>query len=221
MMSAWHPSRAWPGRKTEQASVRLGFAPEGRRMTSIDRIEVDPVGDRPAVIAAATRRKRTRVAPMIAMALILLPVNVGILLYTAKNAAELEEGRDSLAALRRSIDGLKQQIDKQARSIAKGSRTEDIAVIRKQTEALRDDVMALSGQLRSGFFATGGRVIMSAPGKEPAQHFETARHGEGAQQELSEESLATVAAQGVSLANLPRYERSVSSEGKLILRKVQ
>lgn len=190
-------------------------------MTSIGSIEFDLLDERPTREAAAKRRKRAKFAPLIIMALILLPANVGILLYTAKNAADLRESRESLAALNRSIDGLKQQIDKQARNTAKGSRTEDFAAIRQQTETLLKEVAAIAEQLRSGFFANSGRVIMSAPGKEPAQRLEMSKSSETEQQAIPEESLATVEAQGVSLANLPRYERSLSPEGKLILRKVR
>lgn len=221
MILGWRVSRAWPSRAGRDAYAHWPDLREGNEMTSIADIEIEPLEVRPRPDAAAAPSGRSRAAPLIAMALILLPVNAGILLYTAKNAAELRESREDLATLKQSIDALKQQIDRQGRNIAKDARSEDISVIRRQTEDLRKEVGALSERMRSGLFSSSGSVTMSAPGKGPTQHFEPTDGSRAQAEQMSDESVAAIDSEGVSLAKLPRYERSVSPEGKLILRKVQ
>jgi hypothetical protein len=186
-------------------------------MTNIVNVDVEPDGPRPRSEQTAKQPPRSKGVPFIAMALMLLPLNAGILLYTAKNAADVRESSETLSALKLSIDGLKAQIDKQAHTMARG---EDVAIIRQNVESLRKQVADLDNQMGSSLFASsGGAQILSAPGKDVTQRI--APSFGAAYREVPNDSLASIDAQGVSVSDLPRYERSVSPEGKLILRKVQ
>lgn len=187
-------------------------------MTSIANVDVESDGPRPRE-QTAKEPPRSKGAPFIAIALMLLPLNAGILLYTAKNAADVRESGETLAALKLSIDGLKVQIDKQAHNITKGAKADDVTIIRQRVDSLLKEVADLDGRMRTGLFASGGAQILSAPGKEVMQHIEPSFGAVSVRS--SNDSLASIDAQGVSVSDLPRYERSVSPEGKLILRKVQ
>ncbi|THK36188.1 hypothetical protein EHS39_21000 [Ensifer sp. MPMI2T] len=178
-------------------------------------VEIEP-GDARGVRAA---KMRTSNAPFIALALVFLPLNAGTLLYTAKNAADVRESREALAAVKRSIDGLKLQIDKQNRNFG---RADVAAPIRQQVERLGKDLSVLSERMRSGSLASGGSVILSAPGKGAMQRLEPPPEApSGAEPSALDEGQPAIDAESSSVADLPRYERSISPEGKLILRKVQ
>lgn len=164
---------------------------------------------------------RSRSMPIIALGLMLLPLNAGILLYTAKNAADVRESRETLSALKRSIDGLKQQISKQAVNIASGAKADDMAAVRKSVEELQKDVADLDGRMGTSMFASSGSMIISAPGKEVTQRLAPSSYSVSAPQSAVDDVLAATDPQGGSIANLPRYERTVSADGKLVLRKVR
>lgn len=190
-------------------------------MTSIANVDVEPDEPRQRFEQTAKEPARSKGVPFIAMALMLLPLNAGILLYTAKNAADVRESRETLAALKLSIDGLKAQVDRQGHNIALGAKAEELTIIRQHVERMQKEVANLDGQMRSSFSVSGGALILSAPGKEATQHLQPSFGAASARQEIPDDSLASIDSQGVSMADLPRYERSVSPEGKLILRKVQ
>ncbi|WP_026617058.1 hypothetical protein [Ensifer aridi] len=175
----------------------------------------DAIGNRAA-------KARTRNGPFIALALIFLPLNAGTLLYTAKNAADVRESREVLAGVRRSIDGLRLQIDRQGRNIGQIATVDDAAALRRQVEKLEKDLSALHERMRSGFLASGGSVTLSAPGKEVMQRFEPSLEApSGAELSSPADGQPAIESESPSVADLPRYERSISPEGKLILRKVQ
>lgn len=181
-------------------------------MVSIADIEIEPDGRSER---GEKESARSRFAPFIALALVFLPLNAGILLYTAKNAADVRESREALAAVKRSMDGLKLQIEKQGRHIAQGARADELAIIRQRLEGLRKEMAKFDSGMR--FASPGsGSVILSAPGKEITQRLEPSPGAAVEDLETSGDG-----AEGVSMADLPRYERSVSPEGKLILRKVR
>ncbi|WP_331372329.1 hypothetical protein [Sinorhizobium chiapasense] len=190
-------------------------------MTSIPDVDVESDGARQRGERPAKEPSRSRGASLIAMALLLLPLNAGILLYTAKNAADVRESRETLAALKRSIDGLKELVDKQGRHIARSAKGEDVAIVRQRLESLRKQVADFDVGMRSGLVASGGSLIMSAPGKGVTQRLEPSGTTVSVGLEAADDSLALADAEGVSVADLPHYERSVSPEGKLILRKVR
>ncbi|NRP72778.1 hypothetical protein ILFOPFJJ_03677 [Ensifer psoraleae] len=183
-------------------------------MTSLANVEIEP-GDASGVRAA---KARTDNAPFFALALVFLALNAGTLLYTAKNAADVRESREALAAAKRSIDGLRLQIGKQDRNIG---RADDPAPIRQQVEKLRKDLSLLSERMRSGSLASGGSVILSAPGKGVARLEAPPAAPSGAEFSAPHEGQPAIDAESPSFADLQRYERSVSPEGKLIPRKVQ
>ncbi|KSV72854.1 hypothetical protein N183_25570 [Sinorhizobium sp. Sb3] len=171
---------------------------------------------------AAKELGRSRNMSIIALALMLLPLNAGILLYTAKNAADVRESRETLSALKRSIDGLKQQISKQAVNIANGAKADDIAAVRKTVEDLQKDVADLDDRMSPSIFtSSGGSMIISAPGKEVTQRLAPSSYSASSPETAVDDVLAAADPQGGSVANLPRYERSVSADGKLVLRKVR
>ncbi|WP_052522722.1 hypothetical protein [Ensifer sp. BR816] len=180
-------------------------------------IEVEPDARREQ---KADEPVRKRAAPFIALALVFLPLNAGILLYTAKNAADVRESREVLAGVKRSIDGLKLQLEKQSRNIARVAGADELAIVRQRVENLQKAVLELDDGMRSGLPSSGGSVILSAPGKGATQRLEPSLTTAATELESQDSSLPATGTEGV-VSNLPRYERSISPEGKLILRKVR
>lgn len=184
-------------------------------------VEIEPdVGSR-RNDHAAKKPSRSSSVPVLALALMLLPLNAGILLYTAKNAADVRESRETLSALKRSIDGLKQQISKQAVNIADAAKADDMIAVRKSVEELQKDVADLDGRVGPSLFASSGSMIISAPGKEVTQRLSPSSYSMSAPDSAVDDVLAAAEPQGGSIGNLPRYERTVSADGKLVLRKVR
>ncbi|TCU14782.1 hypothetical protein [Rhizobium sullae] len=192
-------------------------------MTSIPNLDAEADDAKLRGMRKTREQRHPRNAPLIAMVVMLLPINAGILIYTAKNAADLRESRETIVALKRSIDGLKAQVDKQGRNFAGNAKADEVAVIRQQTESLQKTIFIMNERMRSGSFASraGGALVLSAPGKEPAQYFAPSPAAPPAGYQTPDESLTSIDAKGVAVDDLPRYERTVSPEGKLILRKVQ
>ncbi|MEI3854609.1 MULTISPECIES: hypothetical protein [Ensifer] len=184
-------------------------------------VEIEPDVELRRRENSAKAPRRSRSMPIIALGLMLLPLNAGILLYTAKNAADVRESRETLSALKRSIDGLKQQISKQAVNIASGAKADDMAAVRKSVEELQRDVADFDGRMTPSMFASSGSMIISAPGKEVPQRLSPSSYSVSAPQSAVDDVLAAADPQGGSIANLPRYERTVSADGKLVLRKVR
>lgn len=184
-------------------------------------VEIEPDVELRRRERGAKEPSRSRSMPIIALGLMLLPLNTGILLYTAKNAADVRESRETLSALKRSIDGLKQQISKQAVNIASGAKADDMEAVRKSVEELQEDVADLDGRMGPSMFASSGGMIISAPGKEVTQRLSPSSYSVSAPESAVDDVLAAADPQGGSIANLPRYERTVSADGKLVLRKVR
>jgi len=184
-------------------------------------VEIEPDVELRRREHGAKEPSRSRSMPIIALGLMLLPLNAGILLYTAKNAADVRESRETLSALKRSIDGLKQQISKQAVNIAGGAKADDMAAVRKSVEELQKDVADLDDRMGTSMFASSGSMIISAPGKEVTQRLAPSSYSVSAPESAVDDVLAAADPQGGSIANLPRYERTVSADGKLVLRKVR
>ena len=95
-----------------------------------------------------------------------------------------------------------------------------MAIVRQRLENLQKAVSELDGGMRSGLPSSGGSVILSAPGKAVTQRLEPSLSAATVDPEAQDGGLPSVAADGVSM-NLPRYERTVSADGKLVLRKVR
>ncbi len=192
-------------------------------MTHISKVdvEIEPDVELRRREHGAKEPSRSRSMPIIALGLMLLPLNTGILLYTAKNAADVRESRETLSALKRSIDGLKQQISKQAVNIASGAKADDMEAVRKSVEELQENVADLDGRMGPSMFASSGGMIISAPGKEVTQRLSPSSYSVSAPESAVDDVLAAGDPQGGSIANLPRYERTVSADGKLVLRKVR
>ncbi|EJC78579.1 hypothetical protein Rleg4DRAFT_0146 [Rhizobium leguminosarum bv. trifolii WSM2297] len=186
-------------------------------MTSIPSIEGE--ADRPTPGNLRTVEKKGSKSPLlVGLLLMLLPVNAGVLIYTAKNSADVRESRETIAALKRSIDGLRGQMEKQSSKIADNAKADDVALIRQEMGSLRQ---ALVDERRNDTSVprTGSALVLSAPGKEPAQFF--APRAAPAETPTSDSSLASIAAGGYAVSDLPRYERTLSPEGQLILRKAR
>lgn len=188
-------------------------------MVSMANIEVEP--DEVRRERKADEPARTRFAPFVALALVFLPLNAGILLYTAKNAADVRESREALAAVKRSIDGLKLQLEKQGRHITQGAKADEVAIIRQRLESLHKEVAKIDGGTLFASPAASGSVILSAPGKQVTQRLEPSLWAPAADVDASDGALPESGTDGSPVADLPRYERSISPEGKLILRKVR
>ncbi len=188
-------------------------------MVSLANVDVELDGVRRE--RAAEEPARSRFAPFIALAVVFLPLNAGMLLYTAKNAADVRESREAIAAVKRSIDGLKLQIEKQGRHVVQGAKADELAIIRQQLEGLRKEIAEFDGGVRLSAPASGGSVILSAPGKGVTQRLQPSLGAPADGLEMTEGDPPSAETDGTSVADLPRYERSISPEGKLILRKVQ
>ncbi|OWW04095.1 hypothetical protein ATY81_17370 [Rhizobium sp. R72] len=178
--------------------------------------EVDHTKAHPMRLAGEQTRSRN--APFIALVLLLLPINAGILIYTAKNSADVRESREAIDALKRSIDGLKVQVDRQVGK----ARADEAAIIRENMESLQKTISALDERMRSSQMnmRVGAGLVLSAPGKEPTQYFAPSPPAQPVGNVPPDGSLASIDTTGGAVDNLPRYERTVSPEGKLILRKV-
>jgi hypothetical protein len=193
-------------------------------MASIPNLDAEADGAKQRSMRTIEEQRHSRNAPLIAMVLMLLPVNAGILIYTAKNAADVRESRETIAALKRSIDGLKAQVDKQGRNFDGNAKADDVAIIRQRMESLQRTISAMNERMRFNATGsgTGAALVLSAPGKEPAQYFAPSAAAVPAGTRTPDGSLASIDAKGgVAVDDLPRYERTVSPDGKLILRKTQ
>lgn len=186
-------------------------------MVEMANIEVEPDARRERKSDEPVRKRAT---PFIALALVFLPLNAGTLLYTAKNAADIRDSREALAGVKRSIDGLKLQLEKQSRNIARVAEADELAIVRQRLENLQKAVSELDGGMRSGLPSSGGSVILSAPGKGATQRLEPSLTTAATELQPQDGSLPAIGTEG-GASNLPRYERSISPEGKLILRKVR
>lgn len=187
-------------------------------MASIPNLDTEVDYAKPRGTRTAGEQTRSKNAPLIAMVLLLLPINAGILIYTAKNSADVRESREAIEALKRSIDGLKVQVDKQAGK----AKADEAAIIRQNMESLQRTISALDERMRSSPIHSriGAALVLSAPGKEPPQYFAPSPATLPAGNQSPDGSLASIDAKDVPVDDLPRYERTVSPEGKLILRKV-
>ncbi|MBB4480712.1 hypothetical protein [Rhizobium etli] len=187
-------------------------------MTSIPSIEGETGGARPSNTRVVEPRA-SRNPLLVGLLLMLLPVNAGVLIYTAKNSADVRESRESIAALKRSIDGLRGQMEKQSDKIASNAKADELAFIRQEMENLQKAVLSTSERTRNATSGTsmGSALVLSAPGKEPAQFFAP----RVADTQSPDSTLASIEAGGIAINSLPRYERTLSPEGQLILRKAR
>ena len=175
-------------------------------MTSIPSIEVE--AERPKPGNLRTVEQRGSKSPLlIGLLLMLLPVNAGVLIYTAKNSADVRESRETIAALKRSIDGLKGQMEKQSRKIDDNAKADDVALIRQGMDELQKAVVNERHNDTDGL-RMGSALVLSAPGKEPAQFF--APRAAPAETLMPDSSLASIAAGGIAVSDLPRSEMSQS-----------
>ncbi|OWV78610.1 hypothetical protein ATY75_06455 [Rhizobium sp. N122] len=186
-------------------------------MTSIPSIEVEAERPKPGNVRTV-EQKGSKSPLLVGLLLMLLPVNAGVLIYTAKNSADVRESRETIAALKRSIDGLRGQMEKQSGKIDDNAKADDVAVIRQQMDALQKAVVN-ERQNDTTNLRMGSALVLSAPGKEPAQFF--APRAASVETQMPDSSLASIAAGGIAVNDLPRYERTLSPEGQLILRKAR
>ncbi|RUM26409.1 hypothetical protein EFQ99_09125 [Rhizobium vallis] len=189
-------------------------------MTSIPSIEVEVDVTKPSKTPAMEPRG-SKNPLLVGLLLMLLPVNAGVLIYTAKNSADVRESRETIAALKRSIDGLKGQMEKQSGHIADNAKADDVALVRQEMDSLQKAISSMNERMRSDTSVTrmGSALVLSAPGKEPAQFF--APRAMPAETQTPDSTLASIEAGGISASDLPRYERTLSPEGQLILRKAR
>ncbi|AGS24946.1 hypothetical protein NXC12_PC00329 (plasmid) [Rhizobium etli] len=187
-------------------------------MTSIPSIDGEAGGTRPSNMRVIEPRA-SRNPLIVGLLLILLPVNAGVLIYTAKNSADVRESRESIAALKRSIEGLRGQMEKQSDKIATNAKADELALIRQQMDSLQKS-MSMNEGMRNDISGArmGSALVLSAPGKEPAQFFAPRMPAET---QMLDSTLASIEAGGIPVNNLPRYERTLSPQGQLILRKTR
>ncbi|MBX5104521.1 hypothetical protein HJB52_22115 [Rhizobium lentis] len=189
-------------------------------MTSIPSIEVEVDVTKPSK-TPATEQRGSKNPLLVGLLLMLLPVNAGVLIYTAKNSADVRESRETIAALKRSIDGLRGQMEKQSHNIADNAKADEVALIRQEMDGLQKAISSMNERMGSDTSVTrmGSALVLSAPGKEPAQFF--APRAMPAETQTSDSTLASIEAGGISVNDLPRYERTLSPQGQLILRKAR
>jgi hypothetical protein len=109
-------------------------------------------------------------------------------------------------------------MEKQSRNIADNAKADEVALIRLGMDGLQKTMMNERRNDTSGL-RMGSALVLSAPGKEPAQFF--APRAVPAEAQASDSSLASLEAGGIAVSDLPRYERTLSPEGQLILRKAR
>ncbi|MBB2708920.1 hypothetical protein N2597_23565 (plasmid) [Rhizobium sophoriradicis] len=189
-------------------------------MTSIPSIDGEVSGARPGNTRAIEPRA-SRSPVVVGLLLMLLPVNAGVLIYTAKNSADVRESRESIAALKRSIDGLRGQMEKQSDKIASNAKADELALIRQDMQNLQRAILSTNERMRNDISGArmGSALVLSAPGKEPGQFF--APRAAPADTQTPDSTLASIEAGGIPINSLPRYERTLSPEGQLILRKAR
>ncbi|MBX5156637.1 hypothetical protein HJB89_05765 [Rhizobium sp. NZLR8] len=188
-------------------------------MTSIPSIEGE--ADRPTPGNLRTVEKKGSKSPLlVGLLLMLLPVNAGVLIYTAKNSADVRESRETIAALKRSVDGLRGQMEKQSGKIDDNAKADDVALIREEMGSLRK-AMTSEQHNDTSFARMGSALVLSAPGKEPAQFFAPSPRAGPAETQTPDSTLASIEAGGIAVNDLPRYVRTLSPEGQLILRKAR
>ncbi|WP_064707128.1 hypothetical protein [Rhizobium bangladeshense] len=189
-------------------------------MTGIPNIEVEADRAKPGNMRTVEQRG-SRNPLLVGLILMLLPMNAGVLIYTAKNSADVRESRETIAALKRSIDGLKGQMEKQSRNIADNAKADEVALIRQEMDNLQKAISSMNEGMRNDTsgIRMGSALVLSAPGKEPAQFF--APRAMPAEAQTLDSTLASIEAGGIPVNNLPRYERTLSPQGQLILRKAR
>jgi hypothetical protein len=189
-------------------------------MTSIPSIDGEAGGARPSNMRVIEPRA-SRNPLIVGLLLILLPLNAGVLIYTAKNSADVRESRESIAALKRSIEGLRGQMEKQSDKIASNAKADELALIRQEMDSLQKSILSMNEWMRNDISGArmGSALVLSAPGKEPAQFF--APRTMPAEPQMLDSTLASIEAGGIPVNNLPRYERTLSPQGQLILRKAR
>ncbi|ANL42822.1 MULTISPECIES: hypothetical protein [Rhizobium] len=189
-------------------------------MTSIPSIDGEVGGARPSDMRVVEPRA-SKSPVLVGLLLMLLPVNAGVLIYTAKNSADVRESREAIAALKRSIDGLKGQMEKQSDKIASNAKADELAIIRQEMESLQKTILSTNERMSSDVSGArmGSALVLSAPGKEPTQFFAPRAMPAGTQ--TPDSTLASIEAGGIAVSDLPRYERTLSPEGQLILRKAR
>ncbi|MBB3135599.1 hypothetical protein FHS26_003345 [Rhizobium pisi] len=191
-------------------------------MTSIPNIEVE--ADRAKPSNLRTIEQRGSKSPLlVGLLLMLLPVNAGVLIYTAKNSADVRESRETIGALKRSIDGLRGQLEKQSHNIADNAKADDVALVRQEVDSLQKAVLSMNERMSNDTSGArmGSALVLSAPGKEPVQFFAPPLPAVPAETQTPDSTLASIQAGGISVNDLPRYERTLSPEGQLILRKAR
>ncbi|EJZ22959.1 hypothetical protein NE852_06770 [Rhizobium sp. Pop5] len=190
-------------------------------MTSIPSIEVEAEHPKPSNLRAI-EPKGSKSPLLVGLLLMLLPVNAGVLIYTAKNSADVRESRETIAALKRSIDGLRGQIEKQSSKIADNAKADEVALIHQEMGDLQKAISSINEQRNdTSGLRMGSALVLSAPGKEPAQFFAPPPRALAAETQTPDSTLASIEAGGISVNNLPHYERTLSPEGQLILRKAR
>ncbi|MBX5237793.1 hypothetical protein [Rhizobium sp. NLR22b] len=191
-------------------------------MTGIPNIDIEADRAKPSHMRTPEPRG-SRNPLLVGLILMLLPVNAGVLIYTAKNSADVRESRETIAALKRSIDGLRGQMEKQSGNIADTAKADEVALIRQEIDSLQKSILSMNEGMRNDRSGArmGSALVLSAPGKEPAQFFAPSVRALSAETLTPDSTLASIEAGGIPINNLPRYERTLSPEGKLILRKAR
>ncbi|MBX4906419.1 MULTISPECIES: hypothetical protein [Rhizobium] len=191
-------------------------------MTGIPNIDIEADRAKPSHMRTPEPRG-SRNPLLVGLILMLLPVNAGVLIYTAKNSADVRESRETIAALKRSIDGLRGQMEKQSGNIADTAKADEVALIRQEIDSLQKSILSMNEGMRNDISGArmGSALVLSAPGKEPAQFFAPSVRALSAETLTPDSTLASIEAGGIPINNLPRYERTLSPEGKLILRKAR
>lgn len=167
---------------------------------------------------ATGRRSFSWSALVFTLIIFLIALNVGVLLYTAKYAGELRKSQIEIANMQHALDMMAGQLKIQDQSIKK-TISEELAAIKVMADQLTEKLGGFENKIRTGLFVSGNSVVLSAPGRVGPQVF--VRPGGDLSQTMSaDDGLEPVAPEGVSVDDLPKYERTISPEGKLILRKV-
>jgi hypothetical protein len=190
-----------------------------------DQTEKQPTMSKPAVppeppkATPAAPRRFSWLALTFTLVIFLILLNVGVLLYTAKNSAELEKSHREIALMQRIVEQMKVQMKSQEAAYKK-LRGEAMAQVKADMAAVDERVGGIETKLRTGLFTSGSSVVLSAPGNIDPQVFAKPASQQALELQYPATTPEELQMQGVNPEDLPRYDRKISPDGKLILRRV-
>ena len=157
--------------------------------------------------ASEERRGRNLPVPIVVGLIALVLVGFAVYIRASGNTAAIEANGRRLDALEASAGRAGEEASPAA-----------IATLEKRVAALERELQRLKGGRRAGA-ASGFGALSTSPGGYPPQRLQPPP-GSGAEELLAPDQ-GSLDVPNATEGSLPRYERRISPDGKLILRKIQ